>query len=53
MVAALAQVGKDRTSGEIIACAKKYLEKSYVKFIRSVSQSVSVSVGIMLTSASL
>ena len=53
MVAALAQVGKDRTSGEIIACAKKYLEKSYVKFIRSVSQSVSVRVGIMLTSNSL
>ena len=34
MVAALAQVGKDRSSGEIIASAKKYLEKSYVKFIR-------------------
>ena len=36
MVAALAPVGKERVSGEIISCAKKYLERSYIKFIRNV-----------------
>ena len=36
MVSALSTVGKERTSAEIIACSKDYLEKSYIKFIRNV-----------------
>ena len=36
MVAAISQVGKERASGDIISCSKKYLERSYIKFIRSV-----------------
>ena len=35
MVRAMAEVGKERQGTEVIACAKKYLEKSYIKFIRS------------------
>ena len=36
MVRAMAEVGKERAGNDVISCAKKYLEKSYIKFIRSV-----------------
>ena len=34
MVRAMSGVNSERNSGDIINCAKKYLEKSYIKFIR-------------------
>ena len=34
MVRAMAEVGKERPGTEVISCAKNYLEKSYIKFIR-------------------
>lgn len=36
MVRAMAEVGKERAGNDVISCAKKYLEKSYIKFIRYV-----------------
>ena len=36
MVKAMAEVGKERAGNDVVSCAKKYLEKSYIKFIRSV-----------------
>ena len=39
MVRAMAEVGKERTGNDVVSCAKKYLEKSYIKFIRSVKNS--------------
>ena len=37
MVRAMSNVGQDRAGVKIVSCAKSYLEKSYIKFIRSVS----------------
>ena len=34
MVRAMAGVNSERNSNDVINCAKKYLEKSYIKFIR-------------------
>ena len=34
MVRAMAELGTERASNDIVSCAKKYLEKSYIKFIR-------------------
>ena len=34
MVRAMATVTSERSSSDIIQCAKTYLEKSYIKFIR-------------------
>ena len=36
MVRAMSEVGRDRQAVNIVNCAKKYLEKSYQKFIRLV-----------------